>query len=186
MKYALTFLVIFYSLSSFAQGDFILLRKDNVVIQSYVKDSYLKCQLNNGQWIEGRIKKIKADSLFLEQIQVRQVASIFGTPMLDTMRYGLAKFSINDVHLLPKKEHGISVVNDGSLFMLGAGGYAVLNIINGLTQPNQSVTSNQNLINLGIAAGVFMFGEILHWTHRDYITLGKKYQLYSTATIPSK
>ena len=88
MKYALTLIVVFCCLQSFAQGDFILLRKDNVVIQSYFKDSYLKCQLNNGQWIEGRIKQIKADSLFLEQIQVRQVASIFGTPMLDTLRYG--------------------------------------------------------------------------------------------------
>ena len=186
MKYALTLIVVFCCLQSFAQGDFILLRKDNVVIQSYFKDSYLKCQLNNGQWIEGRIKQIKADSLFLEQIQVRQVASIFGTPMLDTLRYGLAKFSIKDIHTLPKKEHGIAMVNNGSLFKVGAGGYIVLNIINGLTQPNQSVTSNQNLLNLGIAAGVFMFGEILHWTHRDYITIGKKYQLYSTATVPSK
>jgi len=146
----------------------------------------MKCQLFNGQWMEGRIKQIKADSLFLEQFQVRQVASIFGTPMLDTVRYGLAKLSINDIHLLPKKEQGVSAIKNGSLFMLGAGGYMVLNIINGLTQTNQSVTSNQNLINLGIAAGVFMFGEMLHWTHRDYITLGKKYQLYSTATVPNK
>ena len=186
MKYILTILVVICSLRSVAQGDFILLRKGNVVIQSYFKESYLKCQLNNGQWIEGRIKKIKADSLFLEQFQVRQVASIFGTPMLDTVRYGLAKLSINDIHSLPKKEHGISIVNNGSLFMVGAGGYMVLNIINGLTQSNEPVTSSQNLINLGIAASVFMFGEILHWTHRDYIIIGKKYQLFSTASVPGK
>jgi len=186
MKYILIVFAILYSHLSFSQGDFILLRRGNVVVQSYFKDSYLKCQLTNGQWIEGRIRKIKADSLFLEQFQVRMVASVFGTPMLDTLKYGLAKLSINDIHTLPKKEHGITMVKDGSLLMIGAGGYMVLNIINGLTQSNQSVTSNQNLINLGIAAGVFMFGEILHWTHHDFITIGKKYQLFSTATVPNK
>ena len=54
------------------------------------------------------------------------------------------------------KEHGISIVNNGSLFTIGAGGYIVLNVINGLSQ-NESVTSSKNLTNLGIAAAVFVF-----------------------------
>lgn len=186
MKYLLILIVVFSGFRAIAQGDFILLRKNNVVIQSYFKGSYFSGQLNNGQWVEGRIMKIKDDSLFMEQMVVRQVPSIFGTPMLDTVKYGILKLSIKDIHSLPKKEHGISIVNNGSLFMIGAAGYAVLNIINGLTQSNEPIDSHQNIINLSIAAGVFVFGEILHWTHRNYITIGKKYQLYSTATIPEK
>jgi len=186
MKYILIVIVFFSGFRSIAQGDFILLRKNNVVIQSYFKGSYFTGQLNNGQWVEGRIMKIKDDSLFMEQMEVRQVPSIFGTPMLDTVKYGLLKLSLKDIHALPKKEHGIGIVNNGSLFMVGAGGYAALNIINGLTQSNEPITSHQNIINLSIAAGVFLFGEILHWTHHKYIILGKNYELYSTATVPAK
>jgi len=187
MKHLLIIIVVFSSLTAVAQGDFILLRKNNVVIQSYFKGSYFTGQLNNGQWVEGRIMQIKDDSLFMEQMEVRQVPSIFGTPMLDTVRYGLLKLSLKDIHALPKKEHGIGIVNNGSLFMVGAAGYAVLNIVNGLTQSGQQpITSSQNIINLSIAAGVFLFGEILHWTHHKYIIIGKKYQLYSTAMVPDK
>ncbi len=168
-----------------AQGDFLLLRKNEQVIQSYVKGSYFTCQLATKQWIEGRIRLIKDDSVFMEQMNVQQVANFWGMPTLDTLKYGLIKIAIHDIYAMPYKEHGIGVVNNGSLFTIGATGYMVLNIINGLTQ-NESITSSKNLTNLGIAAGVFLFGEILHWTHRTSIILGKKYQLYSTATIPTK
>ena len=186
MRHLLIFAVVFSSFSAVAQGDFILLRENNAVVKSYFKGSYFTGQLNNGKWVEGRVMKIKDDSLFMEQMEVRQVASIFGTPMLDTVKYGILKLSIKDIHALPRKEKGITVVNNGSLFMLGAAGYMVLNVVNGLTQTNQAITSHQNIINLSIAAGVFMFGEILHWTHHKYIIIGKKYQLYSTATVPAK
>ena len=168
-----------------AQGDFLLLRKNEQVIQSYVKGSYFTCQLATKQWVEGRIRMIKDDSVFMEQMNVQQIANFWGMPTLDTLKYGLIKIAIHDIYAMPKKEHGIGVVNDGSLFTIGASGYVVLNLINGLTQ-NESITSSKNLTNLGIAAGVYLFGEILHWTHRTSIILGKKYQLYSTATVPSK
>ena len=168
-----------------AQGDFLLLRKNDQVIQSYVKGSYFFCQLSTKQWIEGRIKTIKDDSVFMEQMNVQQVANFWGMPTLDTLKYGVIKIAIHDIYALPKKQHGISVVNDGSLFTIGAGGYMVLNLVNNIGQ-NESITTTKNLTNLSIAAAVFMFGELLHLTHRTYIVLGKKYQLYSTATPPTK
>lgn len=185
MKNILTFILFLCVIDAAAQGDFLLLRKNEQVIQSYVKGSYFVCQLTTKQWVEGRIRTIKDDSVFMDQMNVQRVANFWGMPTLDTLRYGLAKIAIHDIYALPKREHGISVVNNGSLFTIGAGGYIVLNVVNNLTQ-NESITTTRNLTNLGIAAAVFMFGEILHWTHRTTIILGKKYQLYSTATIPSK
>ena len=185
MKNTLLFIFVCCVIAASAQGDFLLLRKNELVVQSYVKGSYFTCQLATKQWVEGRIRLIKDDSVFMEQMNVQQVANFWGMPTLDSLKYGLIKIAIHDIYAVPKKEHGISVVNNGSLFTIGAGGYMVLNIINGLTQ-NESITSSKNLINLGIAAGVFLFGEILHYTHRTSIILGKKYQLYSTATVPSK
>ena len=185
MKKLLLFIAICCATKAFAQGDFLLLRKNEQVIQSYVKGSYFVCQLTTKQWVEGRVRIIKDDSVFIDQMYVQQVANFWGMPTLDTLKYGLAKIAIHDIYALPKKEHGISVVNNGSLFTIGSGGYIVLNVVNNLTQ-NESITTTKNLTNLGIAAAVFLFGEILHITHRTSIILGKKYQLYSTATIPSK
>ena len=185
MKNVLFIIAVFSCVHAFSQGDFLLLKKKDIVVQSFIKGSYFTCQLTNGQWVEGTIKTIKDDSVFMEQMNVQQVATFWGTARMDTLHYGIAKLALHDIHALPYKEHGISIVNNGSLFTIGAGGYIVLNVINGLSQ-NESVTSSKNLTNLGIAAAVFVFGEILHWTHPKSIVLGKKYQLYSTASIPSK
>ena len=183
MKYLLIVLVVCFTSHAFCQGDFILLRKNNTVILSYFKGSYMNCQLNNGQWIEGTIKSIKEDSIYLEQIKVQQVANFWGMPRVDTFKYGLLKLSLKDIHAFPYKEKGLSVINNGTLFTYGAAGYIFLNLVNNISQ-NTSITTTQNLTNLGIASGVFLFGEILNWTHpRSYI-VGKKYQLSSTATIP--
>lgn len=185
MKNVLLIIFVCCVLDTLAQGDFLLLRKNEQVIQSYVKGSYFACQLPTKQWIEGRIRMIKDDSVFMEQMNVQQVANFWGMPTLDTLKYGLIKIAIHDIYAMPYKEHGIGIVNNGSLFTIGAGGYMVLNIVNGLTQ-NESITSSKNLTNLGIAAGVFLFGKILQCTHRTSIILGKKYQLYSTATVATK
>jgi hypothetical protein len=185
MKYLLLFTIVCYAFAASAQGDVMFLSKKGQVLKTYISGTYFTCQLSTKQWVEGRIKLVKDDSLFMEQMNVQQVANYWGMPTLDTLKYGLIKISLRNIIALPYHEHGIGVVNNGSLFTIGAGGYILLNILNGLIQ-NESITSSKNLTNLGIAAGVFMFGEILHWTHPTNISLGKKYQLYTTASIPTK
>ena len=71
----------------------------------------MNCQLNNGQWIEGTIKSIKEDSIYLEQIKVQQVANFWGMPRVDTFKYGLLKLSLKDIRAFPYKEKGLSVIN---------------------------------------------------------------------------
>lgn len=80
MKNALLFILLCCVMDASAQGDFLLLRKNEQVIQSYVKGSYFTCQLATKQWVEGRIRMIKDDSVFMEQMNVQQVANFWGCP----------------------------------------------------------------------------------------------------------
>ncbi|MFP5040354.1 hypothetical protein [Parasediminibacterium sp. JCM 36343] len=184
MKYILLILLSAACSEASAQGDFVLLRKKGIVTQSYFVGTYMQCQLSNGQWVEGRIKKVKTDSLFVEQLAVRQVGNYWGVATLDTVHYGMMKLALADIHALPLKEKGIGMIKDGSLFSIGAAAYIGLNLFNGLVLKGQSIGTAQNLTNLGIAGGVFLVGRVLHWTHPTSIVIGKKYTLSTTAQIP--
>jgi hypothetical protein len=165
-----------------AQQGFVTLRKHNQTIQTFFPTSYIRFQLSNKQWIEGRIKLIKEDSLFIEQMAIRQVANYFGLPTIDTVRFGLFKIHINEIYALPKTSDGLAFFTNGTLLQIGSAGYIGLNIINGISK-NESIFSTDNTTRLGIAASIFAIGTLLHRTHKNTYILGKKYQLYSSNHI---
>jgi len=165
-----------------AQQGFVILRKHNQTIKTYFPTSYIRFQLSNKQWIEGRIKRIKEDSLFIDQMAIRQVANYFGLPTIDTVRFGLFKIHLNEIYALPKTADGLAFLTNGTLLQIGSAGYIGLNVINGIGK-NEPVFSVENSTRLGIAAGIFALGTLLHRAHKDIYILGKKYQLYSSNHI---
>ncbi len=162
-----------------AQQGFVVLRKHNQTIQTFFPTGYIRLQLSNYQWIEGRIKLIKEDSLFIDQMAIRQVANYFGLPTVDTVRFGLFKIHLNEIHALPKTSDGLAFLTNGTLLQIGSAGYMGLNIINGIGK-NEPIFSIDNGTRLGIATGIFAIGTLLHRTHKDTYIIGKKYQLFSS------
>jgi len=162
-----------------AQQGFVVLRKRNQTIQTFFPTSYIRLQLSNKQWIEGRIKRIKEDSLFIDQMAIRQVANYFGLPTIDTVRFGLFKIHLNEIYALPKTSDGWAFITNGTLLQIGSAGYMGLNIINGIGK-NEPVFSTDNTPRLSTAAGLFLLGTLLRRTHKDTYILGKKYQLFSS------
>lgn len=177
----LIFLLLFTSIfiQANAQQGFVVLRKRNQTIQTFFPTSYIRLQLSNKQWIEGRIKRIKEDSLFIDQMAIRQVANYFGLPTIDTVRFGLFKIHLNEIYALPKTSDGLAFLTNGTLLQIGSAGYIGLNVINGIGK-NEPIFSTDNGTRLGIAAGIFAIGTLLHRTHKDTYILGKKYQLFSS------
>jgi hypothetical protein len=165
-----------------AQQGFVVLRKRNQTIQTFFPTSYIRLQLSDYQWIEGRIKLIKGDSLIINQMAIRQVVNYFGLPTVDTVRLGLFKIHLNEIYALPKTSDGLSFLTNGTLLQIGSAGYMGLNIINGIGK-NEPIFSTENSTSLGIAAGIFALGTLLHRTHKDTYILGKKYQLFSSNRI---
>ena len=109
----------------------------------------------------------------------------------DTVYYEPLDLVCSDVYAMPKKGVLIDYINgsyrisksgghvhwywikSGWIFRVGAIGYAALNIANGIIYNNFSFKGS----NLGIAAGIFLFGELLKYLYNPTLTLGKKYHL---------
>ncbi|MDE3145483.1 MAG: hypothetical protein KGL19_15105 [Bacteroidota bacterium] len=110
---------------------------------------------------------------------------------IDTLAFDVMKFSMKDVYAMPKQ--GIQIdykngsfqitrsgghvhfywIKSGWIFRFGGGGYILLNILNGIIQNSFSIAD----IRLPIAAGVFLFGEVLRHTYTPTLKIGKKYYL---------
>ncbi|MCX6209030.1 MAG: hypothetical protein NTZ59_05880, partial [Bacteroidetes bacterium] len=136
---------------------------------------------------KGEITKIKNDSF-----QVIPTAIVYHPSSIDTIRFLKVSYSIKDIYAFPKEGVHIdwmgdkfdiadaddnygTFIKDGSIFKLGAAGYAVLNITNSFIQ--DGALSNTDKKNLTTAAGVFAFGMLLKCLHKQTIKLGKKYHL---------
>jgi hypothetical protein len=172
-------LVVFIALfttASFGQSDFIQLKKKNKVIQTWFKDNYIYVQLKSDQWINAVIYNIKDDSLYLRPYVVQTYINRIGLNYLDTTFYGLMQIHINYIKAFPKDDEGLAFIKNGALFKIAGGGYALLNIINTLSD-NDPPFGSDNLPKLAVAAGVFAVGVILGITHETEYIIGKKYHL---------
>ena len=69
--------------SSFAQSDFIQLKKNDKVLQTWFKDNDIYMQLKNGQWINAIIYKIEKDSLYLRPYIVQTFVTNYLVDRLD-------------------------------------------------------------------------------------------------------
>ena len=179
-------LLAFYSSVAYAQQDFFVLKKGNKTIASYRQGFYIAFQTNSRQWITGSITKIQNDSFFVRPMIVRYY--LMGT---DTAYYPVLSFNLNDLVIMPNKGVKIDYINgqfrmnraagqvhwywikSGWMFRVGSAAYASLNLINGVLQNDLSFSWSV----FGVAAGVFLFGELLHHTYKLTMRMGKKYHL---------
>ncbi|MBV9961167.1 MAG: hypothetical protein JO072_02870 [Parafilimonas sp.] len=170
--------------SSFAQSDFIQLKKHNKVIQSWFKGNYIYVQLQNEQWINAVIYNIKDDSLYLRPYRVYTYANRLGLPFLDTTFYGLMPVHYSYLYAFPKEDEGFSYVKNGLIFDIAGGGYLLLNTINTLTSGDDLFAAD-NIPKITIATGVLALGIILGVTHKPNYIVGKKYHIEYISTKPS-
>jgi len=64
---------------------------------------YITIQFDNYQWIEGEIKEIRNDSVFINQKVSRIVGNGWGLPVRDTVSLGLLAYAINQIYAMPLK-----------------------------------------------------------------------------------
>jgi hypothetical protein len=169
-----------------AQHDFFILRKGNRNISIFMKDSYMAFQLKTHQWFAGYVKRIQNDSFYLRPLEV-----IYEPMHIDTLYTDLIGFSINDVYAIPKEGVQIEYINgefkinmsaghqhwywikSGWIFRVSAAGYAGLVVVNGIIQKDFTFSGSK----LGIAAVVFVVGELLKIHYKLTRRLGRKYYL---------
>ncbi|MBS1626634.1 MAG: hypothetical protein JSR09_01365 [Bacteroidetes bacterium] len=177
MKQLFIIFCLLFSFSAFSQTtEWMVLQKKGITVETFFPNKYITFQLDNLQWIEGEIKAIQNDSIFINQKIARIVSNAWGLPVRDTVALGLLKYNIHQIYALPLKNQQLGVVTSGAIFQVAGAGFIVLNAANCFIQ-NESFFATQNITNVSIAAGVFLFGKILQWNHPSKIILGKKYIL---------
>jgi hypothetical protein len=171
------------------QSNYIVLKKGGKGIKHFWTGSYIIFQLKDGQWLNGVITKITPDSFYFKNEIIRYY--LMGT---DTLHFSGYSFSLKDIRALPTRKQMIVYKNDqvrvvpghekflwirnGFIFQVTGAGYIGLNVTNHLIN-NDPLFGKKNLLNLGIGAAVFLFGEVLHLRFYPYLRIGKKYHLES-------
>ena len=109
---------------------------------------------------------------------------------MDTVNLGISGYAFNEVYALPKYGYPINYVNghyevtpheggmhfywfkSGYLFRLASATYAGVWLVNGVIQKDLSLQNSH----LGIAAGVFALGMLMHRWYKPYIIMkGKRH-----------
>ena len=173
-----TILLLVASAGFSQASDFVTVRKkNNRTYTTYFPGSFINCETVYGHYIHGIVQAVHSDSIFVKQYDVRMVPTPFGVNAIDTLgsyTFGIYYKDI-DVVIVPRKQ-SFGYIKNGTIFILGGLGYALLNLVNG-KYLKESVTSRANIKSLGISFGVAGMGYLLNRLHLSNNRNGKKYRV---------
>lgn len=161
---------------SYAQQDFLLVKKRNKTVASYYTGNPITFRTTSGQWVDAYINKIINDTLYIKEFELVRYVNAWGMPAVDTMWRNRRKITTKDMAAFPRKSQSVNYIKDGTLFQVASGGYILLNVINTLSD-GDAIFENNNGMRLGIAAVVFAIGTLMHSSRSPVIEIGKKYRL---------
>lgn len=184
-------LVACLPLAGLAQAsDYIVIKKkNNRTLKTYFPGTFISAVTYTGFTLNGIIKEIKNDSVFIEQQEVRQVATQFGVPALDTLVYTIR------LHYQEIRGFSYAIDRPGggrnssgllpSVMIAGGAGFIVLELVN-TAYRGESLNEGNKLTLLAIAAGVAATG--LLWKHlkKRNSGAGKKYKVIYVSMAPKK
>lgn len=166
--------------SSFATSDFIVLKKkNNRTIKTFYPGVFISAYTYNDFLINGFIKDIRNDSIYIRQEDRRLVGTEFGTK-LDTIAYTIGIDYRQIKHFNYKgytwnRKKGFSQVTLPRIMMIGGTGYILLELIN-TAYRKESISQDHKLVSLGIAAAVVATGFALNKL-QEKIESGGKYKV---------
>ena len=142
--------------------DYIAVRKKNGrTIKNFFAGSQILFQTNDERYIQGPIKMIRNDTVFILLYDIRMFPTTIGTLVRDTISVQTISVNYKDIKRIQlENKAGFLQRTVGPLLMIGGAGYIVLNLVNSATS-GLPITEEENLQRLGIAAGVFAAGFFL-------------------------
>ncbi|WP_207511233.1 hypothetical protein [Longitalea luteola] len=163
-------------------SDFIVLRKhNNRTLKTYYPGVFISAVTHNGFTINGYIKDIRHDSIIIQQQERQLQATEFGTT-LDTMAYTIGidyrqikKFQFTRQYTWGRKK-GFAQVTLPALMKVGGLGFILLELVN-TAYRKESVTANNKVVPLTIAAGVAATGFALTHFQSRADKVGGKYKV---------
>jgi hypothetical protein len=143
--------------------DYITIRKKNgLSVKSFYAGSPILLQTTGGAYLQGPIKAIRNDSIYITVYDIRSFPTVLGTFTRDTVAvyYPVVHYKeIKRIHINSRRR--FLQTTTGPLLMIGGAGFLALNILNG-TLYNQPITDKRNMRSLGIATGAFGMGFLIN------------------------
>ncbi|MEI6947494.1 hypothetical protein V9K67_09900 [Paraflavisolibacter sp. H34] len=154
------FLLLGFYLPGFTQGsDFLSVRRRNGrVLKTFIAGTPIAFETKGGSYIQGPIKDIRNDSLFIFHYTTAHYPTRLGTMVTDTVSRQVLGYHYKEISSVTlTRKHRF--IRDGldRMLMLGGASYLGLNLVNG-AYLDEPITSDQNLQRLGIGLGVFGLG----------------------------
>lgn len=184
MKISLLVIILFSLLFNAAaqQSDFIVLKKRNGrPLKTYFPGVFISAATNSGFTINGYIKDIRNDSVFVQQEVTRLAATEYGSK-IDTLRYTfgvhyseIGKFNYSGTQRYGKKK-GFVQIAVPKIMIIGGIGFIVLELVN-TAYRGESLTDNNKLAAIGIAAGVAAAGFIWQRLQNKDKEVGGKFKV---------
>jgi len=160
-------LISFSIMLSAQKSDFIVLKKrNNRTLKTYFPGTFISGVTFSGFTLNGIIKKIENDSIFIEQQSISQVPTQFGVPRLDTVFYtiGLYYKEINSFYYTlhtgiggAPRQRGFRQNLVPQLMILGGGGFALAELVN-TAYRKESLSDGNKLPSIAVATGVAAVG----------------------------
>lgn len=181
LRLSLPILLITLSFIVSAQpSDYIVLKKkNNRTLKTYFPGTFLSAVTYTGFTLNGVIRQIKNDSVFIEQWEVRQVPTQFGVPALDTIVYTI-RMHYQEIrqYLYTTNRAGASTRRGGGMIqqimIIGGTGFIVLELVNTLYR-GESLSDGNKLTVMAIAAGIAATGVLWKHLQNRGDRKGKKY-----------
>lgn len=174
MRYFLLILFLVKTVAITAQNsDIILLKKNNKTIQSYYEGQQIAFVTVHGVYKNAVISKIKNDSLFLQEFDVRPMTTQFGFYIIDTLGSYSSVYPYKDIKKIIKQRKGFDLAASGSVLLGGGMLIAVISGVVFLVSPDKF---SPFLLGAAVALGVT--GYFLSKKANKEIEIGrKKYEL---------
>ncbi|OQP45583.1 hypothetical protein [Niastella populi] len=184
MKKALLFILLLSvtEVTLSQTSDFVVLKKrNNRTIKTYYPGAFLAAQTYNGFSINGFIKDIRNDTIIVLQQERRLTGTEFGSS-LDTFSYtiGIDYHEIKTFHYTSRytwgRKRGFAQITLPRLMKVGGVGFLILELVN-TAYRKESITANNKIVPLGIAAGVAATGFAITYFQNKSDKAGGKYKV---------
>lgn len=161
----------------------VLRNNQNRTLRSYFPGKPIDFGSNTGREITGIVRKIANDTLYIQQYDIRQAYTIWGTQVQDTISIYFLKYHYNEIAWIRKNKAGFELLRNGTLFMVGGSAYTLLHLINAAYKKEPIIWST-----VAISAGIAATGFVMHKLRKMRYTIGRKYHLkyINTSTPPTK
>ena len=118
LAFFLTMALLVSSVSiGFAQGsDMVVLKKGaNKTLKTYIAGSQIHFISIAGNEVEGNIKKIERDSIFIHTYDSRAAYTMWGTSFWDTVSVSLSRYHISEIREIIKPKSGFGFIKNGRI-----------------------------------------------------------------------